>query len=115
AANAGEASSRAARTSGVARIFMRARGLPRVTRRARRALPGGGFFVLFAQDGGGAFEGLVEVGADVFAADAVDEAGLHHDFKGLVARAAEDDGAAGFLHALDHAFEGVERGGVHGG
>lgn len=55
------------------------------------------------------------MGADIATAEAVDKAGLHHHFERLAMRAAENDGAAGGLEALDDALEGVERGGVHGG
>ena len=54
------------------------------------------------------------MGADVPAAQTVDEPRLQHHVERLPVGAAEHHRAAGGLHALDDALEGVEGGGIHG-
>lgn len=61
----------------------------------------------------GASEGSVEVGADVFAADAVEEAAFVHDKQGLGVRRAEDEVFAFAAEFFVKVFEGVQAAGVY--
>jgi hypothetical protein len=55
----------------------------------------------------GAVDGFADVGADVLTADVLDELLLQHELCGLLARAAEDEGAARSVDLVGEAFEGL--------
>ena len=63
----------------------------------------------------GAVEGCLNVGHDVFAAEAVKEACAAEELGGLLHGTAEDQGAAGVVQALGEGLDGVDAGGVDGG
>ena len=66
-------------------------------------------------DLGGAVEGFGDAGADIFGADVALEFGLPHELRGLLAGAAEQKRAAGFVKLVGKIFDGAEAGGVDGG
>ena len=73
-------------------------------------------------DGGGVTRRLpgrgpsgLDVGHDVFSAEAVEEAGAAEELGGLLHGSAKDEGAAGVVKALGEGLDGVNAGGVDGG
>src|SRR5689334_7132022 len=63
---------------------------------------------------GGALEGLGDAGANIFGADVALEFGLLHELGGLLAGAAEQQRAAGFVKLVGKIFDRTEAGGVDG-
>src|SRR6266404_8374665 len=64
---------------------------------------------------GGALDGFGDAGANIFGADVTFEVGLLHELGGLFARAAKQQGTAGFVKLIGKIFDCAQAGGVDGG
>ena len=56
---------------------------------------------------------VIEMRDQISASDDIDESSLTQHIERLAMQATQDHGAAMFLETLDHAFQGIECGGIH--